>query len=270
MEYFLDNIFCEDCFKFIKKIPNDSVDLVVTSPPYADKRKNYTGCYVGGYAYYLLEISQEIMRVLKPTGSFILNVKESADGGRRMDYLLKYQNYMNNTIYIHVETFIWVKTNPFPTGNVRRLKDAFEYCYHYAKSKNYKFFPNNAKVPSRMSEKNMEAEGRRKNKGSHNVTNQSGMSMSKRYLSKYVRPSNVLITSTSNFNLPHSAVFPLELPEFFIKLMTEENDIVLDPFMGSGTTALVCKSLNRRFIGIEKEQEYVDLAKKRLKASEKL
>lgn len=79
-----------------------------------------------------------------------------------------------------------------------------------------------------------------------------------------VYPSNVLILATETQNRGHSAVFPERLPEFFIKLFTLPGDLVLDPFAGSGTVGAVCKRLGRRFLGMEIQQQYVDLARNRI------
>ena len=162
-----------------------------------------------------------------------------------------------------VDEFIWHKTNPFPTGSKKRLKDGFERILHFTKDKNYKFYPNNVLVKS--TSKWLESEKRRKNKKEHNVNNGSKMNMSKRISTHLVRPDNVIKGSTSNININHPAVYPEYLPDFFIKLTTEENDIVGDMFMGSGTTGISAKKLNRNFIGIELNNEYFNLATQRIK-----
>jgi site-specific DNA-methyltransferase (adenine-specific) len=88
--------------------------------------------------------------------------------------------------------------------------------------------------------------------------------MSKRISSDMVRPSNVLTGSSSNANIGHPAVFPVYLPEFFIKVATDRGDIVGDMFMGSGTTGVACTNLNRNFIGIELDENYFKIAEKRI------
>jgi DNA modification methylase len=154
------------------------------------------------------------------------------------------------------------KTNAYPSGSKKRLKDGFEYCYQFTKTNGYKFFPNNVLVPANP--KWVKNNLKRKNKGTHNVNNGSGMNMAVRTVSEFARPSNVITLATNTTNVSHPATFPIGLPDFFIKLMTEENDIVFDPFMGSGTTALACLQNNRSFFGIDNKQEYVDLANRRI------
>ena len=90
------------------------------------------------------------------------------------------------------------------------------------------------------------------------------MTMSRRIVSDLVRPSNVVTMPASSINIKHPAVFPVGLPEFFIRLMTEPGDKVLDPFMGSGTTALAARNLGRRYEGVEAMQDYVALNADRL------
>ena len=114
-----------------------------------------------------------------------------------------------------------------------------------------------------------ESEKRRKNKGEHNVTNGSGMNMGKRICNDMVRPSNVITGTTSNIHIAHPAVYPTYFAEFFVKVGSSENMTVGDMFMGSGTTALACMNTNRNFIGIELEEEYYEIAKKRVEEKRK-
>jgi len=241
----------------------ESVDLIVTSPPYAEKRKNtYGGIPADKYVEWFLPISAELMRVLKPTGSFVLNIKESVDDGERQTYVYELVLALRKQGWLWVDEFIWHKTNPFPMGSKTRLKDGFERCYHFAKTKKFKLFPDAVKQKS--TSKWAGDNKRRKNKGAHSTTNGSGMNMSRRIVSDLVRPSNVVTMPSSSINIDHPAVFPQALPEFFIKLMTEPGDLVLDPFMGSGTTALAARNLGRRYEGVEAIQDYVVLNAERL------
>ena len=132
----------------------------------------------------------------------------------------------------------------------------------------HKFFPDNVLVPS--TSKWLESEKRRQNKGSHTVSNGSGMNMSSRIVTDMVRPSNVLSLPTDTTNHKHPAVFPIALPEFFIKLLTEQGDVVFDPFAGSGTTLLAAKRLHRHYIGCELMPEYMDIIRERLSEPEQL
>lgn len=136
-----------------------------------------------------------------------------------------------------------------------------ERVLHFTKGK-HTLYPNQCLVKS--TSKYLESDKRRKNTGEHNTTNGSKMNMSKRVATDMVRPSNVLIGTSSNANIGHPAVFPNYLPEFFIKLSTTEGMVVGDMFMGSGTVGIEAVKLGRKFIGIERSSEYFELSKKRI------
>ena len=122
---------------------------MLTSPPYAEKRKNtYGGTPADKYVEWFLPISAELLRVLKPTGSFVLNIKESVDDGERQTYVYELVLALKKQGWLWVDEFVWHKTNPFPTGSKKRLKDGFERCYHFAKTKNFKFYPDAVKQKS--------------------------------------------------------------------------------------------------------------------------
>lgn len=251
-----------DANAFLQELPDNYIDLVVTSPPYANQRNHiYDSVDETIYPEWIFNISKELFRVLKPTGSFVLNIKEHVNNGTRSLYVMESVIKMSK-LFRYTDTFIWYKTNPFPTGSKRRLKDGFEYCYWFTKTKDYKFYPDRILVPS--TSKYLESEKRRKNKGEHISKNQSGMDMSKRYVADMVRPSNVIVMPTDTTNHKHPATFPIGLPEFFIKSMSDENDIVCDIFCGSGTTLLAAKQLDRQYIGCDICNEYVVMAQERL------
>jgi site-specific DNA-methyltransferase (adenine-specific)/site-specific DNA-methyltransferase (cytosine-N4-specific) len=253
-----NTVFAESCPGMLSVMDADSVDLVITSPPYAEKRKDtYGGISADKYVDWFLPISAELLHILKPTGSFVLNIKEGAVKGERQTYVYELVLSLRQQGWIWSDEFVWNKTNPFPTANSNRLKDGFERCYHFTKSRKYKFFPDAVKYKS--ASKYAGSNARRNNKGAHPTNNGSGMNMSKRIVGDLVRPSNVLTLPSSSLNgIGHPAVFPLGLPEFFIKLMTEQGDLVLDPFMGSGTTALAARKLGRRYEGVEVMEKYVE------------
>lgn len=258
-----DKIYHGDVSDLIKSVPNNSVDLVITSPPYAMKRSEIFGHNISydEYVEWLYSLSREFMRVLKKNGSFVLNIKEGVVKGRKETHVLKYLLKMAEDGY-WTDTFVWAKTNPYPTGNKKRLKDGFEYCFHFTKSSKYNYYPNNCLVPANP--KWLKDNLRRSNKGKHDVKNKSGLNMAVRTCNSMVRASNVLTLATNTINIDHPATYPVGLPQFFIKLMTRANDLVMDPFMGSGTTALACLMENRNFIGFDSKKEYVDMALERI------
>lgn len=254
----LDSIVNQDCLEFMKTLPESCIDLIVTSPPYAMQRKEaYGGIPEDQYPEWFAGIGKEIQRILKPTGSFVLNIKEHCTDGRKSPYVFKTVLLLSD-ILMWNDTYIWYKPNPFPIGTRKRLKDGFEYCFLFTKSKEYKFNIKNVMVKSKYHVLR---------KGRNLKTGHVGFKDA--FLDdEYARPSNVLeIKLGQTNNQIHPAVFPEKLPEFFIKLLTDENDIVYDPFTGSGTSLLVAKHLNRHFLGTEIVKEYYELAENRIAAS---
>ena len=251
----ISTVYAGNASSMLTVLEDDSVDLVVTSPPYAERRKKaYGGIPADKYVEWFLPITAELMCVLKPTGSFVLNIKESVSDGERQTYVYELVLALRKQGWLFVDEMIWHKINPFPTGNKNRLKDGFERCYHFAKTKQFKFFPD--VVRTKSTSKWAGSNERRKNKGAHVTTNGSGMNMSRRIVGDLVRVANVVTMPASSINIEHPAVFPVELPGFFVKLMTEKGDVVLDPFMGSGSTAIAARGLGRRYVGAELSEDY--------------
>ena len=263
----LNTVIHGDCISTLPELYSTSgefADLIIFSPPYAQQRKDtYGGIPEEDYPNWMLSVVRAGMAVLKPTGSLVINIKEHVNEGTRSLYVLETTLLLAKE-FRFVDEFIWHKTNPFPTGNKKRLKDGFERCLHFAKTVDYQFYPDNVRAKS-TSEWAGDNE-RRKNKGDHKTNNGSGMNMSKRITGDLVRPSNVITMPASSLNIEHPAVYPIGLPDFFIRLMTKEGDVVVDPFLGSGTTALAALKLGRRFLGVEQNEDYVQLAETRIAA----
>ena len=263
----------------LKKFPDNSVNLVVTSPPYADKRKNsYKGVRSAKYVEWFLPITKQIQRILKENGSFILNIKEHPSNGERETYVLELILAMKRQNWLWIEEYCWYKKNSFPGKWPNRFRDSWERCLHFTKSKDFKMYQDAVKVPigdwaakrfKSMSESDFVRHISKNN--SHLSRNVSNWLEKKK-----VFPHNVLVfeeehrlylgnvveTAADTSNKNHSAIFPIELPSWFIRLFSKENDIVLDPFLGSGTTAVAASLHNRRFIGIELKPEYYEEATK--------
>src|SRR3989338_99721 len=256
-----------DCLTVLKQVPNNTFDLIVTSPPYADSRKNtYGGVHPDNYVKWFLPRANEFLRTLKPTGTFILNIKEKSVNGERHTYVIDLIKALRTQGWIWTEEFIWHKRNTHPGKWPNRFRDAWERCLQFNKSKIFTMYQDSVKVPIgewskfRLA-KLSEADFRRtqSNAGSgfgKNVSNWLGKTD--------VYPSNVLHLATECGNKNHSAVFPVSLPTFFIKLFTKEGDLVLDPFAGSGTTAAACQNLNRRFLMVDIIPAYKSHAEQRL------
>jgi len=256
-----------DCKSVLAALPRESVDLIITSPPYAERRKyTYGGVSADKYVEWFLERSEQFKRVLKPAGTFILNIKEHAENGERSAYVLELILSLRKQGWLWTEEFIWHKKNAYPGWWPNRLRDAWERLLQFNKQKNFRMYQDAVKVPIGGWANN------RLNALSVNDTKRNspatGSNMSRnvsRWVGKEtVLPDNVLHMAGECGNKRHSAVFPETLPQWFIKLFTQEGDRVLDPFMGSGTTGVAALKMNRAFVGVDIMPENLELARKRI------
>jgi len=259
----LDKIFRGDCRGILPTFPSESIDLIITSPPYADNRKKtYGGVPVAQYVEWFLPISAELRRILKPDGSFVLNIKERVVSGERHTYVIELILAMRRQGWLWTEEYVWHKKNCYPGKWPNRFRDAWERCLHFTKQKNFKMFQDAVRAPmGTWAEKRLRklsATDQRRDESK--VMSGFGKKISNWLGKDWVYPNNVLHLATECANRDHSATFPVSLPEWFIKLFTVEADVVLDPFLGSGTTAVACLNLCRHYVGIEFQEKYYKLA----------
>jgi DNA modification methylase len=258
----ISQLILGDCREELKKISDNSMDLIFTSPPYADSRSaTYGGIKPDDYVDWFLPISAELLRVLKPDGTFVLNIKEKVVNGERHTYVIELILALRKQGWLWTEEFIWHKKNSYPGKWTNRFRDSWERLLQFNKTRRFNMYQEEVMVP--MGDW---ANRRLKNLSqTDNVRDPSrvGSGFGKRIANWIGRekafPTNVLHLATETKNRNHSAVFPEDLPELFIKLFTKENDWVLDPFMGSGTTIRVAQRMNRNGIGIEILPEYFQL-----------
>jgi site-specific DNA-methyltransferase (adenine-specific) len=260
-----------DCLNVLADYPDNTFDLIVTSPPYADKRKStYGGVAPDKYVEWFIPRSKEFLRVLKPTGTFILNIKEKAENGERHTFVLELILAIRKQGWLWTEEFIWHKKNCYPGKWPNRFRDAWERCLQFNKSRHFKMNQEAVMVP--MGDwKN----ARMKSLGKNDVVrfdSQVGSGFGKNIENWKDRdmafPTNVLHLATECGNKNHSAAFPEALPEWFIKLFTDEGDLVLDPFLGSGTTCAVAQRLRRNSVGVEILADYCGLAEAEIKVGD--
>ena len=257
-----------DCLEVLKTFSDNTFDLIVTSPPYADSRsKTYGGIKPDDYVDWFLPRSSEFLRVLKSTGTFILNIKEKAANGERHTYVLELILSLRKQGWLWTEEFIWHKKNCYPGKWPNRFRDAWERCLQFNKSKKFKMLQDAVRVP--MGEW---AQTRLKSLGKNDVirfNSQAGSGFGKNIANWLNRdlayPTNVIHLATETGNKNHSATFPKSLPEWFIKLFTQEDDWVLDPFLGSGTTCEVAQEMRRNSVGIDIMPEYYHMSKSKIK-----
>lgn len=272
---FLGKAFCADSLAFMRDIATDSVDLVITSPPYAlHFKKEYGNADQADYINWFSPFAGEIRRILKPSGSFVLNIGGAWTPGSPTRSLYHFRLLLNlcDDIGFHLcQEFFWFNPAKMPAPaewvNVRRIrvKDSVEYIYWLGKTANPK--ADNTQVLQPYS-KDMHRLIRR---GVTRTIRPSGHNIKETFAidrGGSIPPnlidcgnnesnSNYLSLLKKNKRKIHPARFPSELPRFFIKFLTEPDDLVIDPFAGSNTTGYVAEVLDRRWIAIEINSEYV-------------
>ena len=257
------DVILGDCLNVLKSLPDNSIDLIVTSPPYADQRKStYGGISPDKYVEWFLPISNELLRVLKPSGTFVLNIKEKIVSGERHTYVMELIIEMRKQGWLWTEEFIWHKKNCFPGKWPNRFRDSWERLLQFNKQKDFNMYQEEVMVPmgdwAKTRLKNLSETDKRRDNSK--VGSGFGKNVSKWVGRELAYPTNVLMMATESSNKKHSAVFPKELPGWFIKLFTKPGDVVLDPFLGSGTTSIVSFQADRNSIGIEIDEQYHKLA----------
>lgn len=252
-----------DCYEKLKEISDNSIDLIFTSPPYADQRKNtYGGVHPDKYVEWFLPTTRELLRVLKPTGTFILNIKERVVSGERHIYVIELILEMRKQGWLWTEEFIWHKKNCYPGKWPNRFRDSWERLLQFNKSKHFKMYQEAVMVPigdwSKTRLKKLSDTDKIRDESK--VGSGFGKNISNWLNRDYAYPTNVIHMATECGNKNHSATFPEALPSWFISTFTKEGDWVLDPFLGSGTTAKAAQKLMRNSIGIELQQSYYEIA----------
>lgn len=242
----MNNVLCGDNTSLILQQENSSVDLILTSPPYDDLRQ------YNGYCFDFCQISKELFRVLKVGGVLVWvigdQVKNKSETGTSFKQVIK---FMDIGFLLH-DTMIFEKnSSTFPArkeGN--RYTQIFEYMFVLCKG--------HPKTANLICDKENKWAGFKDYSGKL-----------KKPVPQFSPRTNIWRYTTSKNSTGHPAPFPLELARDHILSWTNENDLVLDPFAGSGTTGVACKELNRNFVGYEISQEYTDLANARIEQVEK-
>lgn len=243
------------------------VDLIVTSPPYADARKrHYDSVHPNHYKRWFLSFHQVFWDALKPKGSLVINIKDKVVDGVRHRYVWDTMQALSDLGWYAIEDYLWHKTNPMPGRWPTRLRDGWEYCFHISKTKKPFFNADAVRQPI-----GDWAETRLKKLGNGDLTrnNSANNSGFGRDLSRWVGketvlPSNVLSLAVIGKNKNHPAVFPVDLPAFFIKLLCPEDGFVVDPFAGSGSTGIAALTLGRSSVMIDNNEDYCNLAVERI------
>jgi site-specific DNA-methyltransferase (adenine-specific)/site-specific DNA-methyltransferase (cytosine-N4-specific) len=261
-----------DAFELIKNLKDNSVDLIITSPPYADivnYGKNISIKKPQDYCDWLLPIFNEIYRVLKPSGSFILNINDNCSNGLRNPFIyeLIYRSQKETKLKFY-DTYIWHKMNGIPNGGKKRFRNNTEFIFHFVKNqKELKFYMERVmKEPAESYTQRSKTPQR----VSRIVIDGERIKPRKMIDADKVRPDNVFRFPTAgqarDNTIKHPAPYHRQLPEYFINLLTDEGDLVVDIFAGIGTTGLACN--NRKFIGFELNPKYCEFGNNRINGEE--
>lgn len=253
----LNTVTQGDCIDIMKQIPDESIDLVVTSPPYAEQRKNqYGGIPEQDYPKWSAAWMEEVKRILKPDGSVIINIRPHINGGQISDYVLRTRLKLREEGWKECEELIWIKPDAPPLGSIKRPRRSWESLLWFGKTGKVYCDPKaNGVESSRIGLQGKKGVGEYINGTNEHV---KGVARCRDYVS--IAVSNV---DRSEYNT-HPAQYPTKLAEWIINMLSRENGVILDPFIGSGTTAVAAVNTNRQFIGIEKDPEYVEIAKRRI------
>lgn len=247
----LDQIICGDNCEVMRTLPSESIDLVVTSPPYDDLRT------YGGHGWDFYGVAWNLKRLLKPGGIIVWNVndatKEGSETGTSMRQALHFQSIGLN---LH-DTMIWQKPKPTPQEQHPRYQPCFEFMFVLCKG-----YP--PRAWNGLREKAICGGHIATSKGHRNTDDSFRHSESKTTVVNETRLRRNVWEIVNGGDGLHPAPFPEALARDHILSWSNEGDVVLDPFSGSGTTAKMAKHNGRRFIGIEVNPEYVEISQQRL------
>lgn len=284
LERFINSFITGKCEDVLKEFPENSIDLIVTSPPYSDQRfygTDESRIHPDDYVEWFLTKAIEFKRVLKETGSFILNINDKVVEGKQHLYVFELVLKLVKEIgFNFVRDYIWFNPstppNIFSTGKYGRTKKSHEYCFWFSKGDTWTF--NLSPIRKPYSKSMLKTFEEQKAFSDNRIKKPSGHSFNiKRWRNKGGSDPGSVLTipntiSNDKFNkmcrnrgIAHPARFPEKLVEFFILAGSNENDIVLDPFCGSGTTAVSAHRHKRRWIGIDANKDYCELAYDRMK-----
>ena len=269
-------LFCADGLEFMRQLPGDSIDLVVTSPPYAlHFKKEYGNASQQDYINWFMPFASEIKRLIKSSGSFVLNIGGSWQPGLPVRSLYHYRLLLalvDKIGYDLAQEFFWFNPAKMPAPaewvNVRRIrvKDSVEYIFWLVKdpmaqADNRKVLQPYSDDMKRLIKRGVKQTIR---PSGHVVTGafakDRGGSIPSNLIQCGNNESNSAYVKSSRIagKKVHPARFPAELPRFFIEFLTNPGDLVLDPFAGSNTTGYVAEGLKRKWLGVELRADYAE------------
>lgn len=245
----LNKIYCMDNVQGMRMLDDGCVDLTVTSPPYDNLRK------YNGYSFDFENVAKELYRVTKQGGVVVWVVGDATIKGSETGTSFRQALYFMACGFCLNDTMIWRKTNPMPQVKQPRYSQCFEYMFVFSKGTPKTFNPVMRKT---------KCGGHNYDSTCKNMGGENGRTEKHFVINKESVDYNIWDIAIAQNKTIHSAVFPEQLAINHIKSWSNEGDVVLDCFMGSGTTAVVAQQLGRNYIGFEISEEYVNLANKRL------
>lgn len=253
-----------DCTEVMRGLPAESVDAIITSPPYAMQRKTtYGGIPEEDYPAWTVAWMTEAWRLLKPDGSVIINIRPHVKNGQISDYVLRTRLALRESGWAEVDELIWHKTSAMPTGSRYKPRRSWESLHWFAKHgqpfSDAKASGSRATEPDR---KRLRAVADRKG-WEHGIEGGSTFGA-------ISRCADVVSLSKINSRqaFDHPAPFPWQLAEWCGKLICPPGGTILDPFSGSGSTGVACVRNGWDYIGIDAVQEYVDMSRRRLQTEQ--
>lgn len=254
----LNKIYCSESVAFMKEsIPDNFVDLTVTSPPYDDLR-NYKG-----YSFDFENIAKELFRITKKGGVVVWVVSDKTDKGSETLTSFKQALFFKEIGFNIHDTMIYAKENWVPLTH-NRYEQQFEYMFILSKGKPNTFNP--LTMPSIHSGKTItrSQDNQNENKSVRGRKYKKVTSEEKRKPNIWTYKIGTNCTTKDKIAFKHPAIFPEQLAEDHILSWSNEGDLVFDCFNGSGTTCKMAYLNNRQFVGVDISQEYVNIANQRI------
>lgn len=285
ISHFADRILCSDAIEALRTIPDNSIQTIITSPPYYQQRDYGTGeLQIGGeqkpedYISRLAAVFSEARRVLRTDGLLWLNLGDKFQGGLLLGMPWRVTLALQNSGWMLRSDIIWHKPNAMPHSAKTRPTVDHEYIFMLSKSSEYYYDADAIREPHVTFSDNSKMKGGRNHFGKRGGTPENGKNggNSNLHNGRWDQAFHPLGRNKRTvWNIPlskyrgaHFAVFPDALVENCLKASSRPGDYVLDPFAGSGTVAAVAARLQRKFVMIEVSQQYCELIQERLNSTQ--
>ena len=279
-DIWLNKIVCGEAAQTLAAMPDNFVSTIVTSPPYyqqrdyADARQIGNESSVASYLGKLFAVFAECYRVLSDDGTLWLNLGDKYLNGRLLGIPWQVALALQNNGYFLRSDIIWHKPNAMPSSVKNRPTTDHEYIFLLSKNENYYYDADAIREPHVTFSEQSRMKGGRNHFGKRNGTPEQGKNQGNSNLhngrwDQAFHPQGrnrrtVWEIPLSKFPEAHFAVFPERLVELCLLAGSKTGGVVLDPFSGSGTTALVAQRLGRKYIGVDCNPDYCAMAERRL------